>query len=138
MGRKLDATSPEQSQPQDSQDVDLSDSMETLIIQSLDQDKAEDIISIPLAGKSSFADSMVIATGRSNRQVAAMANHLVSRLKDAGYGTARAEGMAQGDWVLIDAGDVVVHLFRPEVRAFYNLESMWSADLAQSQKGQAS
>jgi ribosome-associated protein len=90
-----------------------------LIIQSLDQDKAEDIISIDLTGKSSLADRMVIATGRSSRQVASMAEHLKERLK----------GLPQADWVLIDAGDVIVHLFRPEVRAFYNLEKMWAADL---------
>lgn len=100
-----------------------------LIIQSLDQDKAEDIISIDLTGKSSLADCLVIASGRSTRQVAAMAEHLKERLKAAGAGRCQIEGLPQADWVLIDAGDVIVHLFRPEVRAFYNLEKMWAADL---------
>lgn len=100
-----------------------------LIIQSLDQDKAEDIISIDLTGKSSLADRMVIATGRSSRQVASMAEHLKERLKAAGVNRCQVEGLPQADWVLIDAGDVIVHLFRPEVRAFYNLEKMWAADL---------
>lgn len=100
-----------------------------LIVNSLDQDKAEDIVTINLAGKSSFADYMVIATGRSTRQVAAMAEHLKERVKAAGAGHCHLEGLPQADWVLIDAGDVVAHLFRPEVRAFYNLEKMWAADI---------
>lgn len=100
-----------------------------LIVKSLDQDKAEDIVTIDLAGKSSFADYMVIATGRSTRQVAAMAEHLKERIKASGIKQVHAEGLPQADWVLIDAGDVVAHLFRPEVRAFYNLEKMWAADI---------
>ena len=80
-------------------------------------------------GKTSIADHMVIANGRSQRQVAAIAEHLVERLSKAGFKKVRVEGKRQADWVLIDCGDVVVHLFRPEVRAFYNLEKMWSADL---------
>ncbi|MGF1605230.1 MAG: ribosome silencing factor [Rhodothalassiaceae bacterium] len=100
-----------------------------LVLSCLDDRKAEDVTVIDLAGKTSIGDHMIIASGRSNRQVAAMADHLVSGLKDAGYGTARVEGLPQADWVLIDAGDVIVHLFRPEVREFYNLEKMWSLDL---------
>lgn len=107
----------------------FSRSIHDLIIRSLDQDKAEDIISIDLAGKSSLADYMIIATGRSTRQVAAMAEHLRERLKEAGVGKCQVEGLPQADWVLIDAGDVIAHLFRPEVRAFYNLEKMWAANL---------
>jgi len=96
-----------------------------LILHSLDEDQAQDVVSIPLEGKSSIADHMVIASGRSTRQVAAMATNLVERLKKDGHGSPRIEGLAAADWVLIDAGDVVVHLFRPEVRSFYNLERMW-------------
>jgi len=92
---------------------------------SLQDDKAEDIVVIKLDGKSSIADYMVIATGRSQRHVAATAEHLIKRFKAAGMTPVPAEGLGQGDWVLIDGGDVIVHLFRPEVRAFYNLEKMW-------------
>jgi len=95
------------------------------VLQSLDDDQAQEIVSIPLAGKSSIADHMVIASGRSSRQVTAMAQKLAERIKQAGFGHARIEGLPAADWVLIDAGDVVVHLFRPEVRSFYNLERMW-------------
>ena len=83
------------------------------------------MVSIPLEGKSSIADYMVIGSGRSTRQVAAMAQKLAERVKQAGYGHVRIEGLPAADWVLIDAGDVVIHLFRPEVRSFYNLERMW-------------
>ncbi len=85
-------------------------------------------MSIDLAGKSSIADTMVIASARSQRHVGAIADQLQKKLKDAGFARVRVEGMPNCDWVLIDAGDVVVHVFRPEVRAFYNLEKMWSAD----------
>ncbi len=98
-----------------------------LVMKSLDDDQAQDIISIPLDGKSNIADHMVIAEGRSTRQVAAIAQKLAERIKKAG-GTARVEGLANADWVLIDAGDVIIHLFRPEVRSFYNLERMWQVD----------
>ncbi|WP_336979219.1 ribosome silencing factor [Altererythrobacter fulvus] len=100
--------------------------LHALILQSLDDDQAQDVISIPLEGKSSIADHMVIASGRSTRQVAAMAQKLAERVKEAGFGSSRIEGLPAADWVLIDAGDVVVHLFRPEVRSFYNLERMWA------------
>ena len=97
-----------------------------LVMSQLDDDQAQEIVSIPLAGKSSIADHMVIASGRSTRQVASMAQKLAEKVKQAGFGPARVEGLPAADWVLIDAGDVVVHLFRPEVRSFYNLERMWS------------
>jgi ribosome-associated protein len=97
-----------------------------LVLNQLDDDQAQEIVSIPLAGKSSIADHMVIASGRSTRQVASMAQKLAEKIKQAGYGPVRVEGLPAADWVLIDAGDVVVHLFRPEVRSFYNLERMWS------------
>ena len=96
-----------------------------LVLHSLDEDQAQDVVSIPLEGKSSIADHMVIASGRSTRQVAAIATHLAERLKKEGHGSPRIEGLPAADWVLIDAGDVGVHLFRPEVRSFYNLERMW-------------
>jgi ribosome-associated protein len=89
--------------------------------------KAEDSVAIDLSGKSSIADYMVVTSGRSQRHVSAVAEHVVKDLKDAGAVHIRVEGMRQGDWVLIDAGDVIVHVFRPEVRTFYNLEKMWSA-----------
>lgn len=96
---------------------------------SLDGDKAEDIVAIDLRGKSTIADYMVIATGRNSRQLAAMAAHLDEKLTKAGVKRVAVEGQAQGDWVLLDGGDVVVHLFRPEVRTFYALEKMWGAEM---------
>ena len=101
------------------------DQILSLITASLDSDKAEDILTIPLKGKSSMADYMVIASGSSSRQVAAMAEHVELKLKEAGVEILGLEGMRQADWVLIDANDVIVHLFRPEVREFYGLEHMW-------------
>jgi ribosome-associated protein len=103
-------------------------SLHALILQSLDDDQAQELMSIPLEGKTSIADHMVIASGRSTRQVAAMAQKLTERVKQGGFGHCRIEGLPAADWVLIDAGDVVVHLFRPEVRSFYNLERMWAFD----------
>lgn len=98
----------------------------TRILASLDDDKAENIVTVNLEGRSALCDAAVIATGRSSRHVAAMAEHLGRRLKEAGYGTRPITGATQGDWVLVDAGDVIVHLFRPEVRDYYDLEGMWS------------
>jgi ribosome-associated protein len=102
------------------------DSLHALVLNSLDDDQAQDIVSIPLEGKTAIADHMVIASGRSTRQVTAMAQKLAERIKQAGFGSVRTEGLPAADWVLVDAGDVVVHLFRPEVRSFYNLERMWA------------
>lgn len=96
---------------------------------SLDDDKAEDIVVIDLADKSSIADFMVIATGRSSRQVITMAEHVAEALKATSSRVPSVEGQQRGDWVLVDGGDVIVHLFRAEVRAFYNLEKMWGAHL---------
>jgi ribosome-associated protein len=101
------------------------DALHALILKSLDDDQAQDVVSIPLEGKSSIADHMVVASGRSSRQVAAMAQKLAERIKQAGR-KSRIEGLPSADWVLIDAEDVIVHIFRPEVRSFYNLERMWS------------
>jgi len=96
---------------------------------SLDDDQAEDVVVIDLEGKSTIADYMVVASGRSSRHVAAMAEHLRERLKGAGVTGISVEGATRADWILIDGGDVIVHIFRPEVRAFYGLEKMWGVDL---------
>ncbi|MGE4322508.1 MAG: ribosome silencing factor [Sphingobium sp.] len=106
-------------------DADSVAALHAAILQSLDDDQAQDTITIPLEGKSSIADHMVIASGRSSRQVASMAQKLAERIKAQTGRSARVEGLPVADWVLIDAGDVIVHLFRPEVRSFYNLERMW-------------
>ena len=100
----------------------------TLILATLDDAKAEDVLSIDLDGRSSIADQMVIATGRVDRHVAAIADRVVTALKDAGHPAPRVEGAQANEWVLIDAGDVIVHVFRPEARAFYNIEKLWGAD----------
>jgi ribosome-associated protein len=106
--------------------VDSVEALHAMILESLDDDQAVEMITIPLAGKSSIADHMVIASGRSTRQVASMAEKLSRRIKEQFHRSPRVEGLPTADWVLIDAGDVIVHLFRPEVRSFYNLERMWS------------
>jgi len=96
---------------------------------TLEDGKAEDLTVIDLQGKSGIADHLVIATGRSQRQVVALAERMLEALKANGYGRRSAEGLAHGEWVLIDAGDVIIHLFQPEVRSFYNLEKMWGESL---------
>ena len=110
-----------------------------LVLQSLDDDQAVDVVTIPLTGKSNIADHMVIASGRSTRQVASMANKLADRIKQEFRKNVRIEGLPAADWVLIDADDVIVHLFRPEVRSFYNLERMWAfgddSDLSATARG---
>lgn len=98
------------------------------IIETLEDDKAEELTLIDLEGKSSIADHMIIASGRSQRHVSALADHLTRRLKEEGLGRVRVEGLPNADWVLIDTGDIVVHLFRPEVRSFYNLERIWGGE----------
>ena len=105
---------------------DLSRAIKT-VLASLENSKAENIVSIDIQGKSSLGDYMVVASGRSHRHVAAVADHLLKSLKEAGLGQARVEGLAGADWVLIDSGDIIVHVFRPEVREFYNIEKMWQA-----------
>ena len=114
------STTPRPADPAESQAI------HDLVLASLDDDQAVEPISIPLAGKSSIADHMVIASGRSTRQVASMAMKLAERIKGEFGRHCRIEGLPTADWVLIDAGDVIIHLFRPEVRSFYNLERMWS------------
>ncbi len=106
--------------------------LKSIIEASLDDDKAENIVTIDLAGKSSFADYMIVATGRSQRHVSTLADKLATRLKEEGAAPLSVEGKEAGDWVLVDCGDIIVHLFRPEIREMYNLEKMWSAPLVQS------
>jgi len=105
-----------------------------LIMDVLDDAKAENAQCIDLMGKTSIADQMVIASGRSDRHVGAIAEQILSRLKDEGFGSAKVEGMPLCEWVLIDAGDIIVHVFKPDVRAFYNLEKMWSGDRPEEEK----
>ncbi len=120
-----------QIQPVKTAAADLSRTQETetllaLVLESLDDDQAQEIVSIPLEGKSSIADHMIVASGRSSRQVTAIAQKLAERIKHSGLAMPRIEGLPAADWVVVDAGDVVVHVFRPEVRGFYNLERMWA------------
>ncbi|HET9510092.1 MAG TPA: ribosome silencing factor [Sphingomonas sp.] len=119
------ATTPTAAPQSPSAEADSAEALHALILSSLEDDQAVDTVSIPLAGKSSIADYMVVASGRSTRQVASMANKLAEKIKTEFRRTARIEGLPNADWVLIDAGDVIIHLFRPEVRTFYNLERMW-------------
>ncbi len=112
--------------PRTSEAQDEVDALHQLVLRSLDDDQAVEVVSIPLSGKSSIADHMVIASGRSTRQVASMAQKLSERIKQELGRNVRVEGLPIADWVLIDADDVIVHLFRPEVRSFYNLERMWA------------
>ena len=100
----------------------------TTVLACLDDAKAENIVSIDLTGKTSIADTMVIATGRSTTHVGSIADRIVRSCKDAGLGTPKVEGVPGCDWVLVDASDVIIHIFRPEVREFYNLEKLWSGD----------
>ncbi|MEM7692895.1 MAG: ribosome silencing factor [Pseudomonadota bacterium] len=109
--------------------LDPSDQL-AIVLKSLDNSKAEDIIAIDLEGKTPLADHMVVASGRSHRHVGAVADHLLRALKDAGVKGVRVEGLSAADWVLVDAGDVIIHVFRPEVRTFYNLEKMWQLESA--------
>lgn len=124
------ATTPTAAPHSPSADADSAEALHALILSSLEDDQAVDTVSIPLAGKSSIADYMVVASGRSTRQVASMANKLAEKIKTEFRRTARIEGLPSADWVLIDAGDVIIHLFRPEVRTFYNIEKIWAIDSA--------
>ena len=116
----------DQSAPPEDGAQERTEALHALVLRSLDHDKALDVVSIPLAGKSNIADHMVIASGRSSRQVASMAHKLSERIKQDMGRSVRVEGLPVADWVLIDADDVIVHIFRPEVRSFYNLERMWA------------
>jgi ribosome-associated protein len=129
LASKRPAPAPEAAPDADARSVDDSvDALLSLILGKLDDDQAQDVVQIDLNGLSPLADAIIIASGRSQRHVSAIADHLVRALKDAGRGKAATEGLPQADWVLIDAGDVIVHLFRPEVRAFYNIEKIWSVE----------
>lgn len=97
------------------------------VLASLEDSKAENIVTIDIAGKSALGDHMVVVSGRSSRHVLAIADHVMTDLKDEGFGNARVEGLDGGDWVLIDTGDIIIHVFRPEIREFYNIEKMWAA-----------
>jgi len=103
--------------------------LQHVIVGSLEDDKAEDVVTLDLEGKATFCDRMVVATGLADRQITAMAEHLLVKLHEAGLERVQVEGAGGSDWVLIDAGDIVVHLFKPEARAMYALEKMWGADL---------
>ncbi len=109
--------------------VERLDELQKIIVTCLEDDKAEAVLAIDLAGRASFADRMVIATGLADRQIAAMATHLEEKLHKAGLKRIQIEGSGGSDWVLIDAGDIVIHLFKPEARAMYGLERMWGSDL---------
>ena len=104
---------------------------------TLEDSKAEDVIVVDLAGKTTIADYMVIATGRSRRQISGLAQNLVKTIKSAKFGRPGVEGMGRCDWVLLDAGDTIIHLFRPEIRTFYNLEKMWTVDLPEDEMSAA-
>ncbi len=108
--------------------ADRLDQMQALIVGSLEDDKAENVVALDLAGRAAFADRMVIATGLADRQISAMAQHLEKKLHEAGLKRVQIEGAGGSDWVLIDAGDIVVHLFKPDARNLYGLEKMWGAD----------
>jgi ribosome-associated protein len=125
-GPRRKKSEPKATQPQ----LDL---MQQVIVASLEDDKAEDIIAIDLAGRASFADRMVVATGLADRQISAMAVHLNEKLVEAGFKKVLTEGANGTDWVLIDAGDIIVHLFKPEARTLYALEKMWSAELDEAE-----
>ncbi|KKB07651.1 ribosome silencing factor [Devosia chinhatensis] len=104
-----------------------------LILDTLEDAKAEETVAVDITGKSSLADHMVVTSGRSHRHVAAVADQVITALRDHGHGKPRVEGLPHADWVLVDAGDVILHVFRPEVREFYNIEKMWQADFAADQ-----
>ncbi len=111
------------------------DSMQKLIVSSLEDDKAENVVTLDLTGKAMFCDRMVIASGLADRQITAMAQHLREKLHAAGQKRVQIEGLGGSDWVLIDAGDIVVHLFRPDARTMYGLEKMWGEDLDEAAAG---
>lgn len=110
-------------------DTDRLDQLQKIIVTSLEDDKAEEVVALDLQGRAAFADRMVVATGIADRQISAMATHLEEKLHEAGLKRVLIEGGTGSDWVLIDAGDIIVHLFKPEARAMYGIERMWGAEL---------
>jgi len=127
--KKASIAGPKRRKPEAKASAPELDRMQQVIVASLEDDKAEDVVAIDLAGRASFADRMVIATGLADRQISAMATHLNEKLVESGFKKTRMEGANGTDWVLIDAGDIIVHLFKPEARTLYALEKMWSAEL---------
>jgi ribosome-associated protein len=125
--REMEPIAPVRAEDPQTPEIDAA-ALEAAILARLDDDKAQEIVLIDLKGKSPMADTMIVASGRSQRHVGALADHLLRLLKEHGLGKAKVEGLPHCDWVLIDAGDVIVHLFRPEVRTFYNIEKIWSVD----------
>lgn len=121
--KKTKTTEPIPVAPAEPQMIDI-------VLKSLDDAKAEQTVAIDITGKSSLSDHMVVTSGRSNRHVSAVADQVVKALRENGFSKPRVEGLPHADWVLVDGGDVIVHIFRPEVREFYNLEKMWAADFA--------
>ncbi len=126
--KKAAAAGPRKGAEKPRSPAELLDRLQSVITESLDADKAEQIVAIDLEGRAAFADRMVIATGLADRQIAAMAQHLERKLREAGIKRVQVEGANGSDWVLIDAGDIVIHLFKPDARALYALEKMWGAD----------
>lgn len=110
------------------------DTLQAVIVASLEDDKAENVVTLDLAGKAAFCDRMVVATGMADRQITAMAEHLEKKLHEAGIKRVQIEGASGSDWVLIDAGDIIVHLFKLESRTLYGLEKMWGSDLDQAEE----
>jgi ribosome-associated protein len=123
------AAAPRKKSPQPAAAPD-SPQMIDVVLKSLDDAKAEQTVAVDITGKSSLADHMVVTSGRSHRHVGAVADQVAKALREAGFGKPRIEGLPHCDWVLVDGGDVVVHIFRPEVREFYNIEKMWAVDFA--------
>jgi len=122
------ATSPKKPAPKLAETPEIQ--MIDVVLRSLDDAKAEQTVAIDITGKSSLSDHMVVTSGRSNRHVGAVADQLVRALRENGFAKPRIEGLPHCDWVLVDGGDVIIHIFRPEVREFYNIEKMWAADFA--------
>jgi ribosome silencing factor RsfS/YbeB/iojap len=116
-------------------EASLLERLQQLIVGSLEDDKAENVVTLDLIGRATFCDRMIVATGLADRQITAMAEHLLEKLHDAGLKRVQVEGAGGSDWVLIDAGDIVVHLFKPEARAMYALEKMWGAELDEAASG---
>jgi ribosome-associated protein len=120
---------PRRAKPVQKTDAARLDQLQGIIVASLEDDKAEEVVALDLQGRAAFADRMVVATGIADRQIAAMATHLEEKLTEAGLKRVLIEGSSGSDWVLIDAGDIIVHLFKPEARALYGIERMWGPDL---------
>jgi ribosome silencing factor RsfS/YbeB/iojap len=122
-------SAPRRAKPPKATDTSRLDQLQKVIVDSLEDDKAENVVAIDLQGRAAFADRMVVATGIADRQIAAMATHLEDKLAEVGLKRVLIEGASGSDWVLIDAGDIIVHLFKPEARALYGIERMWGAEL---------